>query len=106
MKLNENHRVNTLTNSLWLVFHLIEITRRDRKKNNKTTMTTDFDPSSRLLHRNRFGQLSKNMFFARHVAQPRYLRFINGKKKAEELTSLLSLIFIEKYMLIKLFFLV
>ncbi|CAF0879687.1 unnamed protein product [Didymodactylos carnosus] len=26
----------------------------------------------------RFGQLSKNMFFARHVAQPRYLKFITG----------------------------
>jgi hypothetical protein len=42
-------------------------------------MTTDFD-RSRFQPRNRFGQLSKNMFFARHVAQPRYLRFITGKK--------------------------
>jgi len=27
---------------------------------------------------NRFGRLSKNMFFARHVAQPKYLKFITG----------------------------
>ncbi len=26
----------------------------------------------------RFGKLSKNMFFARHVAQPRFLKFITG----------------------------
>jgi hypothetical protein len=41
-------------------------------------MTMDFD-RSRSQPRNRFGQLSKSMFFARHVAQPRYLRFITGK---------------------------
>jgi len=35
---------------------------------------------SRSLQRNRFGHLSKNMFFARHVAQPRYLKFIMGNK--------------------------
>ncbi|CAF0797225.1 unnamed protein product [Rotaria sordida] len=40
-------------------------------------MTTDVE-RSRSPTRNRFGQLSKNMFFARHVAQPRYLRFITG----------------------------
>ncbi|CAF1201324.1 unnamed protein product [Rotaria magnacalcarata] len=37
----------------------------------------DFEPS-RSLPRCRFGQLSKNMFFTRHVAQPRFLRFITG----------------------------
>ncbi|CAF4535056.1 unnamed protein product [Rotaria sp. Silwood1] len=40
-------------------------------------MTTDVE-RSRPQTRNGFGQLSKNMFFARHVAQPRYLRFITG----------------------------
>ncbi|CAF4089385.1 unnamed protein product [Rotaria sp. Silwood2] len=40
-------------------------------------MTTDVE-RSRSQAQNRFGQLSKNMFFARHVAQPRYLKFITG----------------------------
>ncbi|CAF4597437.1 unnamed protein product [Rotaria socialis] len=40
-------------------------------------MAMDFEPS-RSLPRCRFGQLSKNMFFTRHVAQPRFLRFITG----------------------------
>lgn len=41
-------------------------------------MAMDFE-SSRSTTKYRFGQLSKNMFFTRHVAQPRYLRFITGK---------------------------
>ncbi|CAF3700741.1 unnamed protein product [Rotaria sordida] len=40
-------------------------------------MDTDMD-QSRLQTANRFGQLSKNMFFARHVPQPKYLKFITG----------------------------
>jgi hypothetical protein len=40
-------------------------------------MVTDFD-QSRLQTPNRVGQLSKNMFFARHVAQPKFLKFITG----------------------------
>ena len=35
---------------------------------------------SRSQTRNRFGHLSKNMFFARHVAQPRFLKFITGNQ--------------------------
>jgi len=40
-------------------------------------MVTDFD-QPRLQTPNRFGQLSKNMFFARHVPQPKFLKFITG----------------------------
>jgi hypothetical protein len=40
-------------------------------------MVTDFDRSG-LQPPNRFGNLSRNMFFARHVAQPKYLKFITG----------------------------
>ncbi|CAF1144203.1 unnamed protein product [Rotaria sp. Silwood1] len=40
-------------------------------------MDTDMD-RSHLQTANRFGQLSKNMFFARHVPQPKYLKFITG----------------------------
>jgi hypothetical protein len=40
-------------------------------------MDTDSD-GSRLQTPNRFGKLSKNMFFARHVPQPKYLKFITG----------------------------
>jgi hypothetical protein len=40
-------------------------------------MVTDFD-QPRLQTPNHFGRLSKNMFFARHVAQPRFLRFLTG----------------------------
>ncbi len=40
-------------------------------------MVTDFD-QSRLQTANRFGKLSKNMFFARHVPQPKFLKFITG----------------------------
>ncbi|CAF2679816.1 unnamed protein product [Rotaria sp. Silwood2] len=40
-------------------------------------MDTDMD-RSHLQTANRFGQLSKNMFFARHVPQPKFLKFITG----------------------------
>ncbi len=40
-------------------------------------MFTDVDGSG-LQTPNHTGQLSKNMFFARHVAQPRFLRFLTG----------------------------
>jgi hypothetical protein len=40
-------------------------------------MDTDLD-QSRGQTASRFGQMSKNMFFARHVPQPKYLKFITG----------------------------
>ncbi|CAF2068886.1 unnamed protein product [Rotaria magnacalcarata] len=40
-------------------------------------MDTDTE-RSRLHTASRFGQLSRNMFFARHVPQPKYLKFITG----------------------------
>lgn len=42
-------------------------------------MVTDFD-QSHLQPPNRLGKLSKNMFFARHVAKPKFLKFITGSK--------------------------
>lgn len=41
-------------------------------------MNTDTD-RSRLQAAGRFGQMSKSMFFARHVPQPKYLKFITGE---------------------------
>lgn len=45
-------------------------------------MVADFD-RTRLQTPNRFGQLSRNMFFARHVPQPKFLKFITGNRSGE-----------------------